>query len=82
MVDRPGVNAGAGSPGMRCVFPERRGMGIDAFYGEVPLYRPCGRPGVGMFEQKPYCDEHIEAVAQERRTQRARRTDDQSSHTD
>jgi hypothetical protein len=47
---------------MRCVYEERRGMYIDAFAGEQPFYRPCGRPGVGMFEQKPYCDEHMKEV--------------------
>jgi hypothetical protein len=80
-MDRPGVSAGTGSPALRCVFEEYRGI-QQSLKEELPLYRPCGRPGVGMFEQKPYCDEHIEAVAQERRTQSARKANDQASQAD
>ena len=31
---------------------------------EVKVYheRSCGRPGVGMFEQKPYCADHMKEV--------------------
>jgi hypothetical protein len=74
-MERPGVSAGTGSQGMRCVFEELRGVGLVG-----SIYRPCGRPGVGMFEQKPYCADHMREV--ETAHWRTQRTSDQASPED
>jgi len=76
-MDRPGINAGTGSPAMRCVYVDWvRDEAKAAFDWDTVV---CGRPGVGMYEQKPYCDEHMREVE---KAYWARQRNDQASQAD